>query len=132
MSEETDEIKRVAPIILSAIIEKEIAAFNELKKSEYENTTWAENISYRIYTNGFDADDYVIRDSGYSEFYKNVQTAIESLNFFDGITIQKYKEILEEENGGCSVDVIDDIFCKIVTAFWLTTLQKLRVVIQND
>lgn len=118
MSEETDEIKRVAPIILSAIIEKEIAAFNELKKSEYENTTWAENISYRIYTNGFDTDDYVIRDSGYSEFYKNVQTAIENLNFFDGITIQKYKEILEEENGGCSVDVIDDIFCKIVTPIY--------------
>lgn len=46
MSEETDEIKKVAPIILSAIVEKEIAAFNELKKSEYENTTWAENISY--------------------------------------------------------------------------------------
>ena len=114
MSEETDEIKRVAPIILSAIVEKEIAAFNELKKSEYENTTWAENISYRIYTNGFDADDHFIRDSGYSEFYKMVQTAIESLNFFDGITIQKYKEILEEENGGYSVDVIDDIFCKIV------------------
>ena len=118
MSEETDEIKRVAPIILSAIVEKEIAAFNELKKSEYENTTWAENISYRIYTNGFDADDYVIRDSGYSEFYKNVQTAIENLNFFDGITIQKYKEILEEENGVCSVDVIDDIFCKIVTPIY--------------
>ena len=118
MSEETDEIKRVAPIILSAIVEKEIAAFNELKKGEYENTTWAENISYRIYTNGFDADDYVIRDSGYSEFYKNVQTAIENLNFFDGVTIQKYKEILEEENGGCSVDVIDDIFCKIVTPIY--------------
>lgn len=118
MSEETDEIKRVAPIILSAIVEKEIAAFNELKKSEYENTTWAENISYRIYTNGFDADDYVIRDSGYSEFYKMVQTAIESLNFFDGITIQKYKEILEEENGGCAVDVIDVIFCKIVTPIY--------------
>ena len=118
MSEETDEIKRVAPIILSAIIEKEIAAFNELKKSEYENTTWAENISYRIYTNGFDADDYVICDSGYSEFYKNVQTAIENLNFFDGVTIQKYKEILEEENGGCSVDVIYDIFCKIVTPIY--------------
>lgn len=118
MSEETNEIKRVAPIILSAIVEKEIAAFNELKKSEYENTTWAENISYRIYTNGFDADDYVIRDSGYSEFYKNVQTAIENLNFFDGITIQKYKEILEEENGGYSVDIIDDIFCKIVTPIY--------------
>ena len=118
MSEETDEIKRVAPIILSAIIEKEIAAFNELKKSEYENITWAENISYRIYTNGFDADDHFIRDSGYSEFYKMVQTAIESLNFFDGITIQKYKEILEEENGGCSVDVIDDIFCKIITPIY--------------
>lgn len=118
MSEETDEIKRVAPIILSAIIEKEIAAFNELKKSEYENTTWAENISYRIYTNGFDTDDYFIRDSGYSEFYKNVQTAIENLNFFDGVTIQKYKEILEEENGGSSVDVIDDIFCKTVTPIY--------------
>lgn len=118
MSEETDEIKRVASIILSAIIEKEIAAFNELKKSEYENTTWAENISYRIYTNGFDADDYVIRDSGYSEFYKMVQSAIENLNFFDGITIQKYKEILEEENGGYSVDIIDDIFCKIVTPIY--------------
>lgn len=118
MSEETDEIKRVAPIILSAIIEKEIAAFNELKKSEYENTTWAENISYRIYTNGFDTDDYFIRDSGYSEFYKTVQTAIENLNFFDGVTIQKYKEILEEENGGCSVDVIDDFFCKIVTPIY--------------
>ena len=118
MGEETDEIKRVAPIILSAIIEKEIAAFNELKKSEYENTTWAENISYHIYTNGFDADDYVIRDSGYSEFYKMVQSAIENLNFFDGITIQKYKEILEEENGGYSVDIIDDIFCKIVTPIY--------------
>lgn len=118
MSEETDEIKRVAPIILSAIVEKEIAAFNELKKGEYENTTWAENISYRIYTNGFDADDYVIRDSGYSEFYKMVQSAIENLNFFDGITIQKYKEILEEENGGYSVDIIDDIFCKIVTPIY--------------
>ena len=118
MSEETDEIKRVAPIVLSAIIEKEIAAFNELKKSEYENTTWAENISYRIYTNGFDTDDYFIRDSGYSEFYKTVQTAIENLNFFDGVTIQKYKEILEEENGGCSVDVIDNFFCKIVTPIY--------------
>ena len=118
MSEETDEIKRLAPIILSAIIEKEIAVFNELKKSEYENTTWAENISYRIYTNGFDTDDYFIRDSGYSEFYKTVQTAIENLNFFDGVTIQKYKEILEEENGGCSVDVIDDFFCKIVTPIY--------------
>ena len=118
MSEETDEIKRVAPIILSAIIEKEIAAFNELKKSEYENTTWAENISYRIYTNGFDTDDYFIRDNGYSEFYKKVQTAIENLNFFDGVTIQKYKEIQEEENGGCSVDVIDDVFCKIVTSIY--------------
>ena len=118
MSEETDEIKRVAPIILSAIVEKEIAAFNELKKGEYENTTWAENISYRIYTNGFDADDHFIRDSGYSEFYKMVQTAIKSLNFFDGVTIQKYKEILEEENGGYSVDVIDDIFCKIVTPIY--------------
>jgi len=118
MSEETDEIKRLAPIILSAILEKEIAVFNELKKSEYENTTWAENISYRIYTNGFDTDDYFIRDSGYSEFYKTVQTAIENLNFFDGVTIQKYKEILEEENGGCSVDVIDDFFCKIVTPIY--------------
>ena len=39
---------------------------------------------------------------------------LENLNFFDGVTIQKYKEILEEENGGCSVDVIDDVFCKIV------------------
>lgn len=118
MSEEIDEIKRIAPIILSAIIEKEIAAFNELKKSEYENTTWAENISYRIYTNGFDADDYFLRDNGYSEFYKKVQTAIESLNFFDGITIQKYREILEEENGGCSVDIIDDVFCKVVTPIY--------------
>ncbi len=118
MSEETDEIKRIAPIILSAIIEKEIAAFNELKKSEYKNTTWAENISYRIYTNGFDADDYFLRDNGYSEFYKNVQTAIESLNFFDGVTIQKYKEILEEENGGCPIDVIDDTFCKVVTPIY--------------
>lgn len=118
MSEETDEIKRVAPIILSAIIEKEIAAFNELKKSEYENTTWAETVSYRIYTNGFDTDDYFLRDSEYSEFYKRVQTAIENLNFFDGVTIQKYKEILEEENGGCSVDVIDDVFCKVVTPIY--------------
>ena len=124
MSEETNEIKRVAPIILSAIVEKEIAAFNELKKGEYENTTWVENISYRIYTNGFDTDDYVIRDSGYSEFYKNVQTAIENLNFFDGITIQKYKEILEEENGGCSVDVIDDIFCKIITSIYPSLSDK--------
>ena len=32
--------------------------------------------------------------------------------------MKKDKEILEEENGGCSVDVIDDIFCKIVTPIY--------------
>lgn len=49
MSEETDEIKRVAPIILSAIVEKEIAAFNELKKGEYE-TPHGRKISHTAFT----------------------------------------------------------------------------------
>ena len=45
--------------------------------------------------------------------------------------MKKYKEIMEEENGGCSVDVIDDIFCKIVTPIY-HSLTAGKMIIKNS